>query len=324
MTTEQRITPTRVTDRLSALSDPVRLRMVRVLEIEELSVGEVASVVQLPQSTVSRHLKLLATAGWVGKRPIGTSTFYSVVLDDLPQPARDLWCAVRAGLDPEDPIYHEDDRRVRAILDNRKADSRSFFGRKAGEWDEIRTQLFGEHFTALGLLALIPPTWTVADFGCGTGNAVELLAPHVAKVIAIDQSQPMLDAARKRLGDRDNVEFVEGAIESAPLRSNSVDAAVMVLVMHHIPEPAEALREMARVTRPGGLVAVIDMHQHSHADFRKVMGHRHLGFAETELRAIYDAAGLAPPRIVTLPVSAEAKGPGLFVATAEVPESIQR
>ncbi|MEM9082325.1 MAG: metalloregulator ArsR/SmtB family transcription factor, partial [Planctomycetota bacterium] len=251
-----------VTDRLSALSEAVRLRIVRLLEQQELSVGEVAAVVQLPQSTVSRHLKQLANAGWVAKRPIGTATFYSLVLDDLPEPARDLWTAIRSGIDTDDPDIQEDNRRVRAVLDNRKSDSRSFFGRIAGEWDEIRLELFGEHFTSLGLLALIPPTWTIADFGCGTGNATELLAPYVGKVIAIDQSQPMLEAAQKRLGKRDNVEFLEGAIESCPLNTNAVDAAVTVLVLHHLPDPAEAIREMARVTKPGGLVLAVDMHAH--------------------------------------------------------------
>ncbi|MEM1166893.1 MAG: metalloregulator ArsR/SmtB family transcription factor [Planctomycetota bacterium] len=308
-----------VTVRLSALSEPVRLRIVRVLELHELSVGEVASVVQLPQSTVSRHLKLLANAGWVSKRPIGTATFYALVVDELADDARALWQAVRDGIDPEDADIRADNRRVRSVLENRKADSRAFFGRKAGEWDEIRRELFGEHFTALGLLSLVPPTWTVADFGCGTGNAAELLAPHVRRVIAIDQSQPMLDAARQRLGEVSNVEFVEGAIESAPLANDSVDASVMVLVLHHIAEPADAIREMARVTQPGGVVAVVDMHAHSHTDFRQTMGHRHLGFSEAEIADQFLRAGLKPPRIHTLPGGVPSRGPDLFVASAMVP-----
>jgi DNA-binding transcriptional ArsR family regulator len=158
-----------VVDRLSQLGDPVRIRAVRVLEREELAVGELAKVLQIPQSSASRHLKVLSEGGWLVRRPAGPATYYRVVLDDLPGDARAIWTAVRdhAGRDPE---MLQDDARLGAVLDERMADSSGFFGRHAGQWDDLRAELFGRRFTDQALLALINPDWVVADLGCGTGN----------------------------------------------------------------------------------------------------------------------------------------------------------
>src|SRR6185295_15361850 len=132
--------------------------------------GEMAQIVQLPQSTVSRHLKVLADGGWVSKRNEGTATFYRLHLDDLAPDARALWRTVREQLGDSGDLA-EDLRRLRAVLDDRKTDSETFFGRAGGEWDQIRAELFGDRFTSLALLSLINPRWSVADLGCGTGNA---------------------------------------------------------------------------------------------------------------------------------------------------------
>src|SRR5687767_1510070 len=119
-----------VTDLLGALSEVVRLRILRLLEVEELSVGEVAKVVQLPQSTVSRHLKVLADGGWLAKRNAGTATLYRLVLDDLSLAARTLWLAVRSQIG-EAPEIGEDARRLTGVLAERRLDSQAFFGRVA-------------------------------------------------------------------------------------------------------------------------------------------------------------------------------------------------
>lgn len=311
-----------VTDRLAALSDPLRLRIGRLLDHQELSVGEVARVVQLPQSTVSRHLKVLAAAGWVQKRAEGTAMMYRLMLDDLAAEARTLWVTIREQLGDDDtlrPQVSEDHRRLQAVLAERRTDSQAFFGRVAGEWDQLRHDLFGTGFTALGLPALLPPSWVVADIGCGTGNAAELLAPHVRRVIAVDQSQPMLDAARKRLGRWDNIAFVRGEAEHLPIDDASVDAAVCVLLLHHLESPGAFFREMHRILRTdacGGVAVVIDMHEHDRTVYKQTMGHAHLGFAHERIAAYCADAGFQPPRITTLPSAADAKGPGLFTASA--------
>ncbi len=311
-----------LTHRLAALSEPLRLRLARILESSDLSVGEVSRVVQLPQSTVSRNLKVLAEAGWIDKRAEGTAAYYRLTLDDLPPEARALWLTIREQLARAgDPHFDEDARRLQGVLAERRTDSVSFFGRVSGEWDAVRAELFGGSVTLRAMMGLLPRHWVVADIGCGTGNGAELIAPFVRQVIAVDQSEPMLQAARKRLsgvGIR-NVTFVDGPIEALPLGDASVDAAMCLLVMHHVRELGEALGELRRIIKPGGRLLVMDMFEHDRAAYRHTMGHVHLGFNETTIRSLLDESGFTDTRITPIPPEAEAKGPGLFVATAERP-----
>jgi ArsR family transcriptional regulator len=310
-----------VTDLIGALSEAIRLRVLRLLEAEELSVGEVAKVVQLPQSTISRHLKTLSDGGWLTKRSAGTATLYRLVLDDMSVGARSLWVAVRSQMDSL-PELQEDERRLASVLAERRLDSQAFFGRVAGEWDAVRTRLFGASFTAAGLLALLRADWVVADLGCGTGNASELLAPHVERVIALDQSEPMLEAAKRRLGATSNIQFATGELGALPLKDRSVDAAVCVLVLHHMERPIEALREMRRVLRAdrtGGVALVIDMMQHDRDEYRHTMGHTHLGFSAATIRGMFREAGFTNDvRVAILPSDPEGKGPGLFAASVRI------
>lgn len=305
-----------VTRVLEALAEPVRLRLVRILEGQELAVGEIVKVLQLPQSTVSRHLKVLSEAGLLGKRAAGTAALYRVVLDDLSLPVRAIWMAVREQVDGA-----EDARRLRAVLAERRLDSQAFFGRVAGEWDDLRARLFGGDFTAKALLAMLPSDWVVADLGCGTGNATELLASHVEKVIAVDQSEPMLDAAKLRLKEAGNVQFAAGSLDKLPLKDKSVDAAVCVLVLHHLQEPLQALKEMKRVLRTdrgGGLVLIVDMVEHDRQDYRHTMGHTHLGFSDQRMMKMLEEAGFRGARVSVLASDPEGKGPGLFAATGRI------
>lgn len=296
----------------------IRLRILRLLEAQELSVGEVAKVVQLPQSTVSRHLKVLGEGGWLGKRNVGTATLYRLVLDDLSLEARALWLAVRIQMDNRAELS-EDGRRLQAVLADRRTDSQAFFGRVAGEWDTVRNELFGDRFTPAALLSLLPRHWTVVDLGCGTGNASELLAPCVAKVLAVDQSPVMLEAARRRLADFSNVEFLEGSLPSLPLADSSADASVCLLVLHHLADPSPAAAEIARILKPGGTVLLVDMVRHDRAEYRQTMGHKHLGFSRQSIESMFQTAGLAELSYRELPGEPDARGPGLFVATASKP-----
>lgn len=304
-----------VTERLADIGEPIRLRILRVLESEELSVGEVAQVVQLPQSTVSRHLKVLAEGDWLVRRTVGTATLYRLVLDDLDADARALWLTVRDQLGTGGDLA-EDTRRLAAVLAERRADPQAFFGRVAGEWDQIRAEWFGGRFTHAALLSLIPPQWTVADLGCGTGNVAELLAPCVKRIIAVDQSEPMLAAARKRLAGHANVAFREGSLESLPIDDASIDACISVLVLHHVAEPLAAFREMRRILRPSGVALVVDMLEHDRAEYRHTMAHKHLGFAPRAIQSLLREAGFASVTVRTLPPEPDAKGPGLFAAVA--------
>ena len=313
---------TQTADRLDSLSEPVRLRVLSLLASVELSVGEVARVVQLPQSTVSRHLKILAEAGWVAKRASGTATLYRMDAGDLDEPAAALWEPVRESLEGSREIA-EDRERLAAVLAERPADSQAYFGRIAGEWEAVRQDLFGERFTLEALLGLVPPRWVVADLGCGTGDAAAWLGPRVDRVIAVDRSEAMLNAARKRLAGIPSVEFVEGEVERLPLADASVDAAVSLLVLHHLEDPAVAVGQMARVLRTnrgGGVALVVEMLEHRRTEYRHTMGHKHLGFRPEAMVGWMRKGGFARAAYRELARDPSGKGPGLFVAVGWIAE----
>ena len=305
--------------RLAALGDPARLRMLRLLEREELSVGELARALQLPQSTVSRHLKTLHGGHWLIKRTEGTASLYRLSPVSLSDEARALWTVAASQLDPS-PTLREDDERLDAVLlDRRQTDAAAFFGRVGGEWDEVRRELFGDGFTASALLGLLPEEWTVADIGCGTGDASRHLAPLVRRVIAVDREPAMLEAARRRLEDASNVDYRLGDLNALPIDDASVDAAIVSLVMHYVEQPAPACGEIARCLRPGGRVIVIDMLTHDREAYRLRMGHVHMGFDEATVGGWAVAAGLELQRFRSLPRDTETKGPGLFAADLRRP-----
>jgi ArsR family transcriptional regulator len=303
-------------ERLAAISDPVRLRLLRLLEVQELSVGEVGRVVQLPQSTVSRHLKALGDTGWVARRSEGPASLYRLTQDDLSPEARALWLAIREQASSAGE-REEDDRRVRAVLAERKIDSQAFFGRLGAEWDQVRTDLFGGRFAGMALLAMLRKDWTIADLGCGTGNTSEMLAPFVERVVAVDVSDAMISAARARLSGKGSVEIVRAPVEQTGLPTASCDAVACMLVLHHTEDPGAVLREAARLLRTdrgGGMLVVVDMVAHEREDYRRTMGHRHLGFSSEAIASMMQSAGLGEVRRIELPREGEARGPGLFVA----------
>lgn len=305
---------------LSDLSDPSRVRLLAILEREELSVGEVASVVQMPQSTVSRHLKTLQDGGWLSRRSAGPSALYRMTGDELDPSAQGVWLAVRGSVESVEGV-EEDRRRLGSVLSERREDSVAYFGKLAGEWDEIRQSLFGTSFTPDALLSLIPGDWVVADLGCGTGNAAEHLGPYVERVVAIDQSEEMLEAAKKRLADAGNIEYRVGTLEAIPLADESVDAVTCLLVLHHIEEPGRVIREMARVLRTlrgGGLAVIVDMLEHGRSEYKTDLGHRHLGFGTGTIERLLLENGFQKTRVRELPADPNGKGPGLFVAIGRV------
>ena len=308
-------TQTAIFDDLTALSDATRSRMLLVLERQELTVTELCSVLQLPQSTVSRHLKTLADASWVSSRRDGTSRYYTLALDERDAHTRRLWALLReqvaatAGAD-------QDARRLKGVLARRQTKSEEFFASAAGQWDRLRREVFGGTSALRALPALIDPRWTLGDLGCGTGETSAALAPFVARTIAVDRSGEMLQAARRRLREAPNVDVRRGELESLPIGDRELDAAIMLLVLHHVPDPAAVLREAARTLAPRGRFVLCDMLPHEHEEYKKEMGHVWLGFGDDQLRRLMSAAGFEDIRIAPLAVDPEARGPALFVASA--------
>lgn len=300
---------------MAALADPIRCRMLLPLERHELTVNEICSVLQLPQSTVSRHLKTLADDGWVTSRRDGTSRFYGMTMQDLDPGAQRLWPLIREQIAGTNGA-EQDERRLKSVLAKRRSKSEEFFASASGRWDQMRSELFGDRFHLHALLALIDPALTVGDLGCGTGQVSELIAPHVAKVVAVDGSADMVQAARKRLKGMPQVEVRRGDMEALPIDDAQLDVAIVALVLHHVPEPARALAEVHRVLKCGGRVMIVDMLPHDRVDYQQQMGHVWLGFAEKTLTKMLEGAGFEGASIHSLPADEDAKGPSLFVASA--------
>ncbi len=304
-------------DRLSALSEPIRVRILRVLSYEELAVGEIARVLQTSQPTVSRHLKLLDGGGWVLRRKVGTATYYRLLLGELEPELARLWEVVSAEVEEEaaDPasLYAEDLRRLDGILSQRTGDSEELFRRLGGRWDSVRQELFGDGFTLWLLGALLPEGQVVADLGCGTGALLPVLAGSAGLVIGVDREQAMLDVAAERTASLPNIALRRGLLDALPIDSGQVHLAICGLVLHHIRELSPVISEVARVLAPEGRWVILDMVEHDREEYRSTMGHQHLGFSEDQLGKLLREAGLEIRSWRLLPPDPVAQGPGLFV-----------
>jgi ubiquinone/menaquinone biosynthesis C-methylase UbiE/DNA-binding transcriptional ArsR family regulator len=316
---------TPILDQLTALADPTRNRILLLLERQELTVSELCAVMQVPQSTVSRHLKALGDSGWVCSRAEGTSHLYTMTrvatrrrTDGLDASAAGLWALVREQVDAT-PAASQDRGRLDSVLAKRRTRSQEFFSSAAGQWDRLRDELFGDRFHLAAFAALAQPDWVVGDLGCGTGQVSASLAPFVSHVIAVDASGEMLRTARERTASAGNVELRRGDLESLPIDDERLDAALLNLVLHHAPDPSKTLAEVARVLKPGGRVLLVDMMAHDREGYRQQMGHVWLGFTDDHIRTLLTDAGFTSVRIVSIEPDAKAKGPGLFIATGSKP-----
>jgi len=299
---------------MAGLSDESRLRLLYLLQDNELGVAELCGVLQMPQSTVSRHLKVLADQGWVRHRRQGAANLYRMVRDDLSQGAEQLWQVAREQSEGWATLA-QDAHRLEQLQD--RISARTFFAGAAGRWPHMREELYGDLFFMDAMISLLPSHWTVVDLGCGTGEVVDRLAQQMEHVIGVDQSTEMLDRARVLTQQHDNIRLVEGDLCVLPLERRSCDAALMLLVLSYLPRPDEALAEMARILRPGGKAVVVDLLRHDRDDFRRQMGQESLGFEEDELHQMVRHAGLSNPRCRVVAPHPEAKGPALLIATGD-------
>ena len=300
---------------MTALADPTRTRLLLALERNELTVNELTSILQLPQSTISRHLKMLGAEGWVEARAEATSRYYRLAASSLDPASRRLWHIVRDEVIHTNAAEH-DIRRTQAVLAERSTRSQQFFSTSAGQWDRMRLELFGRR-ADVALLGLLDENWTVADLGCGTGAVTQSLAPFVQHIIAVDESNAMLSAARKRLHGVKNVDIRNGRLESLPIGDTEVDVALLFLVLHYAAEPGRVISEAARVLKPGGRLLVLDMMPHDRQDLRQTMGHLWQGFDRTTLGSWMEEAGLEIFRYNALHPDPEAKGPSVFAASGK-------
>jgi ArsR family transcriptional regulator len=277
-------------DLLKALSDSVRLRIVRAISQAELSVAELVSVLGLPQSTVSRHLKPLRDCGLLETRRDGTSVFYrrgaaladQVLASFVDQQAEQMAQAA------------EDRASVRRVLDLRKRASREFFDRIAGSYGSLTEPGGGWPALAAGLAAGFAGR-SVADLGAGEGDLSLLLGRYARRVASVDASPQMLQLLRDKAeaaGLADRIQALQGDIEALPLPDGGMDAAFLSQSLHHAAKPADAVGEAARILRPGGLLVVLDLVQHEQEWVREQWADQWLGFAPQEVRQWMEAAGM--------------------------------
>jgi SAM-dependent methyltransferase len=306
-----------VLDRLSLLADPTRNRILLLLERNELTVTELCSILQLPQSTVSRHLKLLSDDGWLVARGEGNTRFYKMIGDRLDNATRDLWAVVRRQFIVTN-VASQDSHRAQGVLARRRDKAQAYFLdlNTPGAWDKLRVEMIGSRTDLFALLGLLDENWVVGDLGCGAGHITEALAPCVGRVIAVDESGPMLTAAKARLASHANVELHTGTIESLPIEDATLDAAVLFLVAHFITDPAKTMREIRRVLKPGGRLLIVDLMSHDRVDYVVQLGHVWQGFDAEQMKEWLANAGFTSTRYRPLPADPDARGPNLFVASA--------
>ncbi|MDA0372698.1 MAG: metalloregulator ArsR/SmtB family transcription factor [Planctomycetota bacterium] len=310
------------------LNDPTRVRILALLEVEELAVQDLVRLLGLAQSTVSRHLAILREADLLRERREGTFSHSRF------EPPREgawakAWELTREAL-RDDPQACQDRQALQTLLEERALRNRAWFDAVGPEWDKLRRVFHDDVQRARAIGKLIPRGMRVADIGTGTGILATELARAGVRVIAIDHSDRMLGSAESKLRSEqiDNVELRKGDATSLPLADGEVDAALAHMVLHYVASPAEAVREMARSVRPGGRVVIVDfVHDDEERPrdrewMRKDLGMLWPGFAPARVRGWLAHAGLSEIDIQIHVPDPEARDlPSTFIAAAHRPET---
>ena len=299
---------------LRALADPTRLRIMRLLADMELAVGELALVLGQSQPRVSRHIKILCDAALAERRREGSWVFLRIALGE--QRAPPLGAAVARLLsagEADDAAFAarcaEDRRHLAAIRAAREEQAATYFARHAAEWDTLRSLHSPDEPVEAALATALMggenggKLGTLLDVGTGTGRMVELFAARAQQVTAIDKSPEMLRLARARLQHlpAGKVDLQQGDFTALPFAPGAFDTVLFHQVLHYAQEPEAVLTEAARVTAPGGRVAVIDFAAHAHEELRAQHAHARLGFSDEQMLAMLTGAGYRPAPPMAIP-----------------------
>lgn len=275
---------------LRALSDPTRLRIIALLEREELSVNELQEITRMGQSRISTHLGLLQDAGLLQSRREGKRTFYKLQSGADDTALEFIQLAIRGAR--EMPEHKADQINLKRILARRNEQAQVYFNQVAGRFD--RSYGPGRSWQAFGhlLLRILPPL-VVADLGSGEGLLSELLARRAKKVIAVDNSEKMVNfgATKAKKNGLKNLEFRLGDLENPPIEPNSVDLVILSQALHHAADPAQAIQSAYKILRPCGHLWILDLMKHKFERAHELYGDRWLGFAESDLHHWLEAAG---------------------------------
>lgn len=293
---------------LRALSDPTRLRIVALLERDELSVHELQEITRMGQSRISTHLGLLQDSGLVQSRREGKRTFYKLNPQAGNSGREFIQLAIRGA--GELPESGSDQINLKRILTRRRAQEQLFFNQVAGRFDRVYGP--GRSWQAFGhlLLRILPPL-EVADLGAGEGLLSELLARRCQRVIAVDNSEKIVAfGARKAKKNRlKNLEFRLGDLQDPPIDAGSVGLVLLSQALHHAEEPARAVASAQRILKPGGQILILDLLEHKFDRARELYGDRWLGFAESDLQRWLEGAGF---KMIEISVVAREEQPPHF------------
>lgn len=283
-----------LTQTAKALADTSRIRILAALRLGELAVGEIALALGLGQSRVSRHLNILAAAGLVSSRRDGRWVFYA-----LPEsgPQR-VFLEASFELADSSPDLESDARAVRDVLTDRARETSRFFDSVATKWREMRAESLGGFDLSGKIAELTPRVTTAADLGCGPGETLARMAGKAERLIGVDSSPEMLKAASRLLGRDASLRL--GDLNHLPMAEAETDFAAMSLVLHHLADPAGAVREAFRVLRAPGTLVVADFNAHEKEEMRTFFGDRRLGFAPDEIPGWLTEAGFAEIGLETL------------------------
>ena len=282
--------------RLKVFADATRVRLLALLELEELTVAELSSVTRLAQPRVSTHLARLKEAGLVRDRRAGVSAYYRFDEAALDPAQRALWQALRSGSD--DPLLRQDAERLPTVLAARAADQ-NWADSVAGDMERHYSP--GRTWEALARSALpLLETGDVLDIASGDGVLAELLAPHSHRYVCIDTSARVVAAASERLRRLRNVEVREGDMHALPFKDASFDLVVLMHALTYAARPAQAVAEAARVLRTGGRLLLSSLARHEPKAVVDTYGHVHLGFPAKELRRFAEKAGLEVTSLETV------------------------
>ena len=275
---------------LRALSDPTRLRIVALLEKDELSVNELQEIARLGQSRISTHLGLLQDSGLVQSRREGKRAFYKLSLPGHGVAGEFIQLAIRGA--KELPEQADDQINLKRILNRRRDQAQAYFNHVAGRFDRVYGP--GRSWQAFGhlLLRILPPL-VVADLGSGEGLLSELLARRCRKVIAVDNSEKIVafGAARAKKNNLKNLEFRHGDLQDPPIEPESVDLVILSQALHHAEDPPKAIRSACHILKAGGQIVILDLARHSFDRAKELYGDRWPGFAESDLHRWLEAAG---------------------------------
>ena len=294
---------------LRALADPTRLRIMRLLAHMELAVGELAQVLGQSQPRVSRHVRILCDAGLAERRKEGSWVFLRSAVGEHRAPPLGAAAATLLSVAERDDASFaarcaEDRRHLAAIRSAREASAQVYFARHAAEWDTLRSLHLSDELVEAALgKALAGKLGALLDVGTGTGRMAQLFAPQASHVTAFDKSPEMLRLARARLQalPPELVELVQGDFTALPFGTGQFDTLLFHQVLHYAQAPEAVLAEAARVTAPGGRVAVIDFAAHDREELRSQHAHARLGFSDEQMLALLSDAGFAAAPPLALP-----------------------